>query len=251
MGPVMTHYNVAFKLRHNCPYNSFTKKYPTVVVSHWCNWNRDVLEISHRDVKGELVQRGVNELVKELGTMVLRKSFTSSNLQVVLQSCACDRIPPPTLPAIERRNCLELQPAVYTEGWELYRVIAFSEKDLRSLFKDLGENCNLQIMSKTAVSDESVRETFPVSTSALFSGLTAKQHLALITALDSGYYNIPRNASAGAIARRLHVPRTSFTDHLRKAENKVLQAVGPYLRLKQAESQPDIVGSPHSQRTVI
>src|SRR5437016_14000944 len=42
----MTHYEVAFKLQHECPYNAFSTKYPSVIISHWCNWSRDVLERS-------------------------------------------------------------------------------------------------------------------------------------------------------------------------------------------------------------
>src|SRR5271169_1051155 len=149
--------------------------------------------------------------------------------------CACDKIPPPTLPVIENRNCLELQPAIYSEGWEWYRVIAFSERDLKNLFKDLDAHCNVEITSRRSISDESVRDTFLLSTASLFGNLTQKQTRALMTALDNGYYRLPRSANAGEIAGLMGVPRTSFEDHLRKAENKVLQAVGPYLRLKPAE----------------
>ena len=134
----MTHYEVAFKLQHDCPYNAFSKKHPSVVISHWCNWSRDVLEISHRDFQNDSEMKlDIQELTKSLGTKIIRRSYAKSNLQVVLMHCACDSIPPPTLPAIEKRNCLELQPAIYSEGWEWYRVIAFSERDLKNLFRDL------------------------------------------------------------------------------------------------------------------
>jgi hypothetical protein len=132
---------------------------------------------------------------------------------------------------IEGHNCLELQPVVYTGGWEWYRVIAFSEKDLRQLFKDLDKYCKVEITSRRLISDESIRDTLLVSTAMLFGGLTLKQRRALISALDQGYYQMPRSATAGEIAKRLGVPRTSYVDHLRKAENKVLGAVGSYLRL--------------------
>jgi predicted DNA binding protein len=204
--------------------------HPAVVISHWCNWSRDVLEIDHRDLSDEEIQRSIQGLTKALGARIIRRSYASSNVQIVLQHCACDKIPPPTLPVIEGRNCLELQPAVYTEGWEWYRVIAFSETDLRHLFKDLDEYCKVEVTSRRSISNESIRDTFLVSTNTLFGNLTAKQRRALITALDNGYYNIPRRATAGKIAEKLRVPRTSYVDHLRKAENKVLQAVGSYVR---------------------
>jgi hypothetical protein len=188
------------------------------------------LEIAHRDLQDERIQKSIRELTRALGARIIRRSFTSSNLQIVLQHCACDKIPPPTLPVIEGRNCLELQPAVYTGGWEWYRVIAFSETDLRHLFKDLSDRCKIEVTSRRSISNESIRDTFLVSTSTLFGNLTLKQRRALITALDNGYYNMPRSATAGKIAKKLGVPRTSYVDHLRKAENKVVQAVGSYLR---------------------
>ena len=226
----MPHFEVTFKLQHECPYNTFSKIHPAAVISHWCNWSRDILEIAHRDLQNESVQSGIRELTKALGARIIRKTYASSNLQVVMQHCACDKVPPPTLPVIEARNCLELQPAVYTGGWEWYRVIAFSERDLRRLFKDLADKCKLEVTSRRSVANESIRDTFLVSTSALFGNMTSKQRRALIMALDNGYYNMPRRATAGKIAEKLGVPRTSYVDHLRKAENKVLQAVASYLR---------------------
>ena len=227
----MGHFEVAFKLQHECPYNDFSKLHPAVVISHWCNWSRDVLEIVHRNLRDEMMQKSIRELTKALGTRIIRKSYASSNVQIVLQHCACDKIPPPTLPVIEGRNCLELQPAVYTSGWEWYRVIAFSEKDLRQLFKDLDKYCKVEITSRRTIPNESIRDTLLVSTAMLFGRLTVRQRRALIAALDQGYYNMPRSATAGKIAARLGIPRTSYVDHLRKAENKVIQAVGSYLRL--------------------
>ncbi len=229
----MTHYEVAFKLQHDkCPYNSFSKAHPAVVVSHWCNWSRDVLEIAGRDLQEEGVQQGIQELTRALGSKIIRRSSAKSNLQVVLQHCACDKIPPPTLPVIERRNCLEIQPAIYTGGWEWYRVIAFSERDIAHLFRDLDDYCEVEVVSRRSVSEESIRDTFLLSVATLFGELTEKQADALVRALDNGYYQLPRRLTAGEIAGRLGLPRTSFVDHLRKGENKVLRALGPYLRLK-------------------
>ncbi len=62
-----------------------------------------------------------------------------------------------------------------------------------------------------------------------------------MNALDYGYYSLPRGASAEEIARRLGVPRTSFVDHLRKAENKVMQAMASYLRLQLGEPQINVL----------
>ncbi len=121
----------------------------------------------------------------------------------------------------------------YTDGCEWYRLIAFNERDIKNLFKDLEKfSERIEIISRRAIFEESLRDTFLISTATLFGNLTNKQVRALIIALDNGYYKKPRSATAKEIAERMGVSRTSFVDHLRKAENKVLQSVAPYLRMK-------------------
>src|SRR5947207_15861648 len=120
-----------------------------------------------------------------------------TNYQVELQHCAFEKLPPPTLPVIERSNCLEIQPTLYTGGWEWYRVVAFSERDLRNLFKDLDKHCAVEITSKRAIYHESLRQTFPVSTATLLGKLTSRPLQAIVVALDNGYYNLPTTANAG------------------------------------------------------
>src|SRR5437867_11508175 len=106
----MTHYEVAFKLQHDCPYNAFSTKYPSVIISNRRNWCRDVLEIAHKDLEDQTIVRSIRDLIKQLGTKVIRTSKALTNLQAALQHCACDNPAPPTPPVIERRNCPHTQP---------------------------------------------------------------------------------------------------------------------------------------------
>ena len=230
----MTYYEMEFKLQHDCPYCTFSKRHPLAVVSHWCNWSRDVLQITRRNPTDGSESVAIREMLVSLGSKVIRTSKLASNIQMVLQHCVCDRLPPPTLPVIEKRNCLNLQPMTYTGGWEWYHVMAFSERDIRNLFRYLEKDCKVEVTLRRSVSEASVHENFLVSSGTLLGGLTTKQAKALVAALDHGYFTFPRRASTVEIAERLGVPRTSFVDHLRKAQNKVIQAVGPYARLKSA-----------------
>ncbi len=195
-----------------------------------------MLEIVHGDRESTNEQLATKRMLKSIGSKIIHMSRAASNLQVVLQHCACDKLPPPTLPTIEKRNCLNLQPMIYTGGYEWYRVMAFSERDVRQLFRDLGRHCTVEVTSRRSVSEESIHTDCLVSTASLLSGLTRKQASALVVALDNGYFNLPRSANAVELAQRLGIPRTSFVDHLRKAQNKVIRGVGPYLRLKSNEA---------------
>ena len=228
----MTYYEVDLKLQHPCPYNEFSLEHPSVVVSHWCNWSRDVLEIAGADVRDARVRSAIRRLLTSVGAKPIRTSQVGSHVRLILLHCACDALPPPTLPTIERRNCLNLQPMVYTKGWEWYRLVGFSDPDVRQLVRDLSRRARVELVARRSVPEGSIHERLMVSTGALLGGLTERQARALVVALDQGYYNLPRTATSVEIAHRLGTPRTSFVDHLRKGQNKVMQAVGPYLRMR-------------------
>ena len=49
-----------------------------------------------------------------------------------------------------------------------------------------------------------------------------KQRRALELALEFGYYNYPRNISVDNLSKKAKMPRTTFQEHLRKAESKLM-----------------------------
>jgi predicted DNA binding protein len=59
--------------------------------------------------------------------------------------------------------------------------------------------------------------------------LTEKQVDALMAALDNGYYEVPKKKTAEEIARKYGVPRTTYEEHVRKAESKIFRAIAPYI----------------------
>ena len=227
----MTLYEVGFRLQHDCPFNDLSREYPSLTISHWCNHGKDVMEISCPDLElFEQLQGDLDRLAERLGVKITRKSFAKPNVQIVTQQCGCVNIKAPVASVIEDKNCLELQPTIYKEGWEWYRIIGFSEKDVKSLFKVLDSYCKIEMLSRDNNPYGSVRDTFIVSTASLFGQLTAKQSQALILALDNGYYRVPKKVTTEEIAGRLGLPRTTYEEHLRKAEGKVLRAIAPYIR---------------------
>ena len=58
-----------------------------------------------------------------------------------------------------------------------------------------------------------------------------KQAQSLLIASNLGYYRFPRQARFEDISRKVGVPRTTYEDHVRKAENKIINAVAPYLSI--------------------
>jgi hypothetical protein len=60
---------------------------------------------------------------------------------------------------------------------------------------------------------------------AVETRLSDRQREALTTALDIGYYDIPRKASHEDVAAAIDCAPSTAAEHLRKAESKVLRAV--------------------------
>lgn len=55
--------------------------------------------------------------------------------------------------------------------------------------------------------------------------LTARQREVLEAAYELGYYEVPREATADEIARRLDLDRSTVTEHLQRAERNLLSTV--------------------------
>jgi predicted DNA binding protein len=70
-----------------------------------------------------------------------------------------------------------------------------------------------------------------IPTSTLVSNLTARQAEALLVAVDHGYYQVPRKVRFEDISKIVNVPRTTYEEHVRKAESKVINAAAPYLSI--------------------
>ncbi|HZW55358.1 MAG TPA: helix-turn-helix domain-containing protein [Nitrososphaerales archaeon] len=240
----MTNYELGFKLQHDCPFNDLSKAHPSVVFSHWCNNEHDMLEASYDNPElYEAIQQSIQETAKKLRVRVSRKVFTGTNQQLVLVHCGCDHYKS-VCPTIEKNHCLELQPTIYRDGWEWYRVIAFSDRDIKNLFRDLAEFCKVEIFSRVAKENGSIRDSLIISTSSLVCGLTERQLRALLLAANSGYYRVPKKITTAEIAGLAGVPRTTYEEHLRKAESKILSSLVPYLQLR---PQSKLVGTKKRQ----
>ncbi len=50
---------------------------------------------------------------------------------------------------------------------------------------------------------------------------------ALLSAVENGYYEIPKRVNADDLARKFGQPRSAFEEHVRKAESKVVLAMAP------------------------
>ena len=177
------------------------------------------------------LQKDLRSLERALNVKILRKSFGTHSAQLVTEKCHCVGISRSVSPVIEKHNCLRIEPIMYKHGWEWYRILAFRQKDVKELFLELAKFANVQLVSRRTLEETAVRESLVLSPRSLLGELTKKQSHALMTAIARGYYEIPKKLSTDDIAKSLDLPRTTYEEHLRKAESKVMKAMAPILEL--------------------
>jgi hypothetical protein len=139
----------------------------------------------------------------------------------------------------EEFNSLYQPPTIHRQGWEHYTVIAFDEADVRALLQNLENDRDIEVLSKTAISEQQIPHSMLAPVDQLFKAVTDRQMAALRLALESGYYEQPRKTSLRDLADQTAVARSTYEEHLRKAENKLLTNAGKFLRLVTATSSTD------------
>lgn len=234
-------HEILFKIKHNgCPMNELSVRHPDLTISQWCSQRVDVFEVRGEDSEIRAALDDLKQLVEQTHGRLRCETFDGVNGTIVAMAsgpkCLCSKIMklaecPSVSDAVEKHRCLELPPIMYSGGMEHHRIVAFEEEDAKHLFKELDKLGSTEIAMKKRVTGNMARDIFTVSLSRLFSDLTDKQTTALIEALDNGYYKFPRTITVGKLAAAKGVPRTTYADHVRKAERKVLQSLAPFLRL--------------------
>jgi len=230
-------FELSFRIQHSRPYVQLSVKHPEVRVAEWCNLRTDVLEIECPDIGTfTMIEHDLRNLLTWRGGKVLKKDFLERNIQVVVKTCRDSKIRPSVSGVLDANSCLEIPPIVYYGGWEEHKIVGFRESDYKKLFQNLGDLGPVEVLQKKVLPERSIRDTFVISLNSVFSELTDKQVTALLAALDYGYYQVPKKMTAEEIARKHGVPRTTFEEHVRKAESKILHAMTPYIKMHVSKS---------------
>lgn len=229
----MSLYQASFRVRHECPYRTFSEAHPDVTIREWSLSDCQVLELTaSADPSTEIL-----EDIRSLGT-VLHRSIGTDTLHIVMQSCLCS-LEESLVSRFEEYNCLAQPPTIYRQGWEHYTVVAFDEGSVGNLLTDLENDRDIDLLTKTALDERRIPHSMLTPVDRLFDTLTDRQLAALRHALDAGYYEQPRQTSIRELADHTAVSRSTFEEHLRKAENKLVTDAGRFLRLLTSDPAED------------
>ncbi len=116
------------------------------------------------------------------------------------------------------RTVISLKPQYAEKGFEYWTLGSTQKKALLDLVKKVNS-----LKGKAGIELLSLREEDPnFFAQGALESLTRLQREAVLAAFNAGYYEYPRKADLKKLAKRLGVPRTTLTEHLRKAEAKIM-----------------------------
>jgi len=218
-------YAAAIEVRHDCPVGSLSRNLPNLRIVHWCVDSRDLFQVSGPD---EQVQAFREDIVARFGGRQVYA--TESGILLVTQVCRCGPIDSKGIgKTIRAAGVWDIPPIVYREGWESWRVIAWSEAAMREMFRAIREVGELRIVSIRPIENLSMEKMMLMPAADVFGGLTEKQSIAVLLGLRHGYYSMPSQTSIDRLADGAGLSSSTFSEHLRKAESRILQNLRPYL----------------------
>jgi predicted DNA binding protein len=219
-------FEVVFRAFYDNPFSKITENNPSVQLYQWCNDHHDVIElVMQKPEDYGKVRDGFSKSVE-----IIDEIDNGANMHVITRMCACGGSGTVTS-FLNDPSLLVIPPIAYEDGWEYLRVIAFRHESISKLLTKLrGAGINVEILRKTPF-DGYIASSLTLSTDTLFSGLTEKQTDALLTAYAQGYFRFPRGSDLQTIASKEKISRTTFLEHLKKAENKIITALIPHIQL--------------------
>ena len=116
-----------------------------------------------------------------------------------------------------------LWPAIFRDGVEQYTIIVKGKRALADLVAQLRPFGPVRVRRQSEVATDAIAASVPVA--KLLEDLTPKQLQVVLLAVARGYYRAPRAASAEELAAEFGVARSTFTEHLHKAEACLLAGV--------------------------
>ena len=222
----MTNIEAQLEISHDCPYCRFTSKHPEALITSWTNEKMHVAIISSEEESTlDDYKEGFSEYLP-----FAHVSRGRGRLEIVYGAEHAD--PSSIIHLIARHDCIFTQPNITRNGWESYRIFSFNQENLARLIESIRSiGGQVRLQSVRPVEMPCFCTDMLIPTENIVTGLTDKQLEMLCEAFSAGYFDQPAKVTADDLAKRAGLSRSTFTEHLRKAENKVISNIFPVLKL--------------------
>ncbi|MGA8663762.1 MAG: helix-turn-helix domain-containing protein [Thermoplasmata archaeon] len=217
---------VTLVVRHACPLSR-----PMVGTTHgraihlFHRGRKVIVELHGRDAKG--LDRMV-VAYRRIGGEVLHEDENRAIALVRFPTCACCQ-QGGVIREIEESGYLYLPPCRYLPEGERYQFLVLEPRLTSALLRGLRPGVEVVRVRTVTLNFLEMENNYLVPVAMFSALLTDRQRLAIVTGILRGYYRIPRDVTTEELARELGISRPAYEALLRKAENKVIGPLLPYL----------------------
>jgi predicted DNA binding protein len=222
-------YEISVRLLHHCTISDLSARFPSANFQFWDNVQRGYVEITSKrsddfapmNVELRKLQRG--NVYTILQKKVNRKGELSALITFDHDSKGS------SVSMVAECGCFLVFPVVISAGLEYLHILAFDKGATKRLLNRFNSEGEAMIEKERRINFEISGLSSVMPLINPISDLTSKQAAALAMSMRLGYYERPRHTSTGKIANAVNVPRTTFQDHRKKAETKLMNALAPYI----------------------
>ena len=133
-----------------------------------------------------------------------------------------------TIASLADENAHVVSPIRWQRGEALITLVLEEGTDPRAL---LGRFPGARLVSKRRPAGRQGARS-SLSSPLFLPKLTEKQARALLAAFEAGYYEFPRNITTEDVSVSLGIARSTFEQHLNRAEHHVIRAMIPLVRMR-------------------
>lgn len=224
-------WELSFRSRFRDPLVEFSAEFPEYPLSVWSVWTKELLQLPTDDARA--VHRLETRLKRARRLVEMSRSVDSGRLYLLKASDR--RSESATRSLVASNDCLDVPPITFRDGWQYLQVVSFDEDRSRRLYRKLAERGPTELIRKREMPYGILSASPWIE--GLFRDLTDRQIEALLAAHRRGYYASPRRVTTERIAVDLHRSSSTFEEHRRKAENRIIDALAPYLELYEGARQ--------------
>jgi len=127
-----------------------------------------------------------------------------------------------------------VEPVIYDHGYENYRVLSQGKASLQKFVSEIRKCGTIEILSHQPRERLDIVRDLSIVPVQFFGGLTELQVHSLVLAFENGLLEIPAKMKMDKVAKGVGVSRSTFGEHLRKAQLQLLRNSYPFLKLRDA-----------------
>ncbi len=227
----MTIWELLLRSQHPTGLLGLSREYADLPILSWRFDRQELLQVEIE--APALYRRFLRDLTRD--GRALHRTESLGPLRILLLDEPDGATPDLWQLALEH-HLVQAPPTLYYEGWGYYRLIGFDEPDLKAFVRHVRTAAPTELFAKRLVPLSTLVAS--VTSDQVTGTMTLRQTETLLRAVDAGYFRAPRRAKTSDLARAAGVSRTTFEEHLRKAENHLIDALVPLLRVHLTGTAP-------------